>query len=54
MISHHFSCMRIDKFEQTFRETAIRWMPQNQIHGIDAVVLTHEHADAMLGENSIL
>jgi len=34
---------------KTFREGSLRWMPTNAIHGIDAVVLTHEHADAIGG-----
>ena len=34
---------------KTFRETALRWMPLHSIYNIDAVVLTHEHADAVLG-----
>jgi len=34
---------------KTFRETAIRWMPLHGIYSVDGVVLTHEHADAMLG-----
>lgn len=34
---------------KTFRETALRWMPLHGIHSIDGVVITHEHADAMLG-----
>lgn len=32
---------------KTFREGAIRWMPQNGVHSIDAIVLTHEHFDAV-------
>mmetsp|Transcript_21651 Transcript_21651/g.30337 ORF Transcript_21651/g.30337 Transcript_21651/m.30337 type:complete len:418 (-) Transcript_21651:75-1328(-) len=34
---------------KTFREGAIRWMPQNGICSIDAVVLSHEHMDAFGG-----
>ncbi|GFH53627.1 hypothetical protein CTEN210_10103 [Chaetoceros tenuissimus] len=34
---------------KTFREGALRWMPHHGIHSVDAVVLTHEHADAILG-----
>lgn len=34
---------------KTFREGAIRWLPHHSIYSIDAIVLTHEHADAMLG-----
>ena len=34
---------------KTFRETAIRWMPPHGIRSLDAVVLTHEHQDAVAG-----
>ena len=34
---------------KTFRETALRWMPANGIRSIDAIVLTHEHMDAVAG-----
>jgi len=34
---------------KTFREGAIRWMPHHGIYSIDGIVLTHEHADAVLG-----
>jgi len=34
---------------KTFREGALRWMPHHSIYNIDAIVLTHEHADAVLG-----
>ncbi len=34
---------------KTFRESALRWMPLNSIYSVDAIVLTHEHADAVLG-----
>lgn len=34
---------------KTFREGAIRWMPHHGIYSIDGIVLTHEHADAILG-----
>jgi hypothetical protein len=37
---------------KTFREAVIRWFPHQSppVAGVDAVILTHEHADAMLGE----
>lgn len=34
---------------KTFREGALRWMPHHGIYNIDGIVLTHEHADAILG-----
>eukprot|EP00553_Chaetoceros_curvisetus_P015507 CAMPEP_0204644532 /NCGR_PEP_ID=MMETSP0718-20130828/1553_1 /ASSEMBLY_ACC=CAM_ASM_000674 /TAXON_ID=230516 /ORGANISM="Chaetoceros curvisetus" /LENGTH=394 /DNA_ID=CAMNT_0051666139 /DNA_START=1 /DNA_END=1185 /DNA_ORIENTATION=+ len=34
---------------KTFREGAIRWMPHHGIFSIDGIVITHEHADAMMG-----
>ena len=38
---------------KTFRETAIRWMPQNGIRSLDAIVLTHEHMDAVGGLDDV-
>ena len=34
---------------KSFREAAARWYPRYNVRGIDAVVLTHPHADAVLG-----
>jgi phosphoribosyl 1,2-cyclic phosphodiesterase len=34
---------------KTFRECAQRWLPLFAPSGIDAVILTHEHADAIMG-----
>jgi ribonuclease BN (tRNA processing enzyme) len=34
---------------KTFTENALRWMPQHGKTSIDAVVLTHEHMDAIAG-----
>ncbi|KAL7533834.1 hypothetical protein ACHAXR_005471 [Thalassiosira sp. AJA248-18] len=34
---------------KTFTESALRWMPQNGLTSIDAVVITHEHMDAIAG-----
>jgi phosphoribosyl 1,2-cyclic phosphodiesterase len=34
---------------KTFRESAQRWFPPFASGGVDAVLLTHEHADAVLG-----
>ena len=38
---------------KTFRETAIRWMPPNGIRSLDAIVLTHEHMDAVAGLDDV-
>ena len=34
---------------KTFTESALRWMPSHNLTSIDAVVLTHEHMDAVGG-----
>jgi glyoxylase-like metal-dependent hydrolase (beta-lactamase superfamily II) len=34
---------------KTFRESAVRWFPPNDVKSIDSVVLTHGHADAIFG-----
>lgn len=34
---------------KTFREAAQRWMGFYRVQGLDSVILTHEHADAVLG-----
>ena len=38
---------------KTFREGALRWMPHHRVTSLDAVVITHGHADAMLGLDDI-
>jgi phosphoribosyl 1,2-cyclic phosphodiesterase len=38
---------------KTFREGALRWMPPNGIHSLDAIVLTHEHFDAIGGLDDV-
>jgi ribonuclease BN (tRNA processing enzyme) len=34
---------------KTFTENALRWMPQHGLTSLDAIVLTHEHMDAIAG-----
>jgi len=38
---------------KTFREGALRWLPQHQIRSIDAIVLTHQHMDAAGGLDDV-
>ncbi|KAG4398716.1 hypothetical protein AAZX31_08G097200 [Glycine max] len=39
---------------KTFRETALRWFVFHHIPRVDSIVLTHEHADAVLGLDDVL
>ncbi|CAM0875740.1 unnamed protein product [Alopecurus aequalis] len=34
---------------KTFRETVLRWFVHHKVPSIDSIILTHEHADAVLG-----
>lgn len=34
---------------KTFREQVLRWFVHHEVPSIDSVILTHEHADAVLG-----
>ncbi|KAG4948609.1 hypothetical protein JHK85_042459 [Glycine max] len=38
---------------KTFRETVLRWFVAHRIPRIDSIILTHEHADAVLGLDDI-
>mmetsp|Transcript_69600 Transcript_69600/g.215167 ORF Transcript_69600/g.215167 Transcript_69600/m.215167 type:complete len:394 (-) Transcript_69600:85-1266(-) len=38
---------------KTFRDSVLRWFPYYGVPGVDAVVLTHDHADAILGLDDI-
>ncbi len=45
------SCLRTVVIDvgKTFTENALRWMPEHGLTTIDAVVLSHEHMDAIAG-----
>ncbi|KAL5217825.1 hypothetical protein ABZP36_018509 [Zizania latifolia] len=38
---------------KTFREQALRWFVRHKIPHIDSIILTHEHADAVLGLDDV-
>ncbi|KAL8460998.1 hypothetical protein ACS0TY_032472 [Phlomoides rotata] len=38
---------------KTFREQVLRWFPFHKIPQVDSIILTHEHADAVLGLDDI-
>jgi hypothetical protein len=38
---------------KTFRESMVRWYPRIGVKGLDAIVLTHDHADAILGLDDV-
>lgn len=38
---------------KTFREQVLRWFPRYKIPRVDSIILTHEHADAVLGLDDI-
>ena len=38
---------------KTFREAALRWFPERGVTSLDAVILTHEHADAAFGLDDV-
>ena len=39
---------------KTFRESVIRWFPKYNIRQVDAIILTHGHADAIFGYLSVV
>ncbi|XP_077210932.1 putative hydrolase C777.06c [Tasmannia lanceolata] len=38
---------------KTFREQVLRWLTHHKIPRVDSIILTHEHADAVLGLDDI-
>eukprot|EP00904_Undaria_pinnatifida_P011010 jgi/Undpi1/7039/HiC_scaffold_21.g09513.m1 len=38
---------------KTWREGIIRWFPRHNVKSLDGIVLTHDHADAMLGLDDV-
>eukprot|EP00735_Rhodelphis_limneticus_P011015 TRINITY_DN4062_c0_g1::TRINITY_DN4062_c0_g1_i1::g.12004::m.12004 TRINITY_DN4062_c0_g1::TRINITY_DN4062_c0_g1_i1::g.12004 ORF type:complete len:387 (-),score=7.11,sp/O74545/YCV6_SCHPO/29.52/2e-27,Lactamase_B_2/PF12706.2/1.9e-16,Lactamase_B/PF00753.22/8.5e-05 TRINITY_DN4062_c0_g1_i1:106-1227(-) len=38
---------------KTFREACVRWYPRYGIPSVDAIVLSHDHADAILGLDDV-
>ena len=38
---------------KTFRENALRWLPKSGVRTLDAIVLTHEHMDAIGGLDDV-
>jgi len=38
---------------KTFREQVLRWFVRHKIPCVDSILLTHEHADAILGLDDI-
>ncbi|XP_057428569.1 putative hydrolase C777.06c [Lotus japonicus] len=47
---HNYILIDVGK---TFREGVLRWFTLHQIPRIDSIILTHEHADAVLGLDDI-
>ncbi|CAL4934924.1 unnamed protein product [Urochloa decumbens] len=38
---------------KTFREQVLRWFVHHKVRSIDSIILTHEHADAVLGLDDV-
>ncbi|KAE8725835.1 clathrin light chain 1-like [Hibiscus syriacus] len=47
---HNYIIIDVGK---TFREQVLRWFTFHKIPRIDSIILTHEHADAILGLDDI-
>ena len=50
--ARHRAVVQIDCCK-TFRESMVRWFPEHGVDRLDAVVLTHEHADAIMGLDDV-
>ncbi|CAL0308997.1 unnamed protein product [Lupinus luteus] len=48
--NHNYTMIDVGK---SFREAVLRWFVPNQIPRIDSIILTHEHADAVLGLDDV-
>ncbi|AES64115.1 putative metallo-beta-lactamase [Medicago truncatula] len=48
--NHNYILIDVGK---TFRETVLRWFVHHRIPKIDSIILTHEHADAVLGLDDV-
>lgn len=38
---------------KTFRESLVRWFPTHNVKSVDAIILTHPHADAIFGLDDV-
>ncbi|KAG0467079.1 hypothetical protein HPP92_018659 [Vanilla planifolia] len=47
---HYYILIDVGK---TFREQVLRWFTHHKIPRVDSIILTHEHADAVLGLDDI-
>eukprot|EP00903_Cladosiphon_okamuranus_P021122 g19403.t1 len=52
---HHEARVRHVQIDtgKTWREGVIRWFPRHGVPSIDGIILTHDHADAMLGLDDV-
>ncbi|KAL6894596.1 hypothetical protein ACP4OV_008694 [Aristida adscensionis] len=48
--THRYILIDVGK---TFREQVLRWFVRHKIPSIDSIILTHEHADAVLGLDDV-
>ncbi|XP_062184366.1 putative hydrolase C777.06c [Phragmites australis] len=48
--THKYTLIDVGK---TFREQVLRWFVHHKVPSVDAIILTHDHADAILGLDDI-